>query len=1835
MVVRNTQFRIVASLAGLSALALAAALLVGMPAAIAAEDSMGADSSQAEGRLASLSDPVSPAAPAAPCPGGPTIDGVTLTDCVVESFTVGGENKSVTVWYTTTANVQGHWVNTDAEAQDVATWGREAWESYHTTFGRHPYDVGCSDNINVQLEDGPCGAIGCAYWASPGNCWIGIDAPTIRGGGGQLTVYHEFQHYLQYAFDDGCYDDFHDHYQSGAPAGNAEYFEGYADVASDSVDATADGWYYGGVVAAYNPLGSFFDKSYFDVYSKYYLEQLGSLWTPTETRHHMDAVRDHYAECDAQDTIYVLDTLIPTLSGGDRTQESLFLDFFAANWAKDWADPGTQPELVYTDDDSVAYGQIPLSHDVNIAGGSQTWNGETTPDDWAGRYYQVRPQAGCDYVTVEVDGAAGSRLGINLMAADSTAPTSVSRSGWIGQDFSRTFAGHGVHDHVAASVNAFASTSSYDISFTCVTPVIDLLEPKPRPNHTQVGDPASPIAFLARFKVTSAGVPVRGLPESSFTAQAEGDAVTFVPGSFQEVGEEYWAIMTPPTKAAGTQYVDVEMCLDSTVCDKHIDALLYVDPGKSDFAMVFDASGSMDREEVAGEGKRYENAQKAGTVIADLLREDDRILVMDFSAKDEPASPGDTCPPDCKLDLQTYLPRTKVVVPTTIDQAKDAIDMISPRDWTPIGAALQDAKNKLQASPYSLNPKTIVLLSDGQENVNPMYSAVRTELKNSGVIINTIAFSSEADEALMAQIAADTGGISRFVPTTPGTRVGLSAQHVNQLQDLGVSPQVISELAAGWLPGPLGLDNVYDYYETIGQGASRLFNVNHTAVPDSSWRTRYQYADDSVNTLRLVVAGKQEDALGCAGYHREVEILPPGGNPRSDWVPVSPPDPYEFPPANWDIRNSRYDDVVIITNPAPGMWGIRTRYFYLICKAGQVDEQAMAVVPLQEVMSDFIMNASVQSDFRLHGRFLPPIVDNQGMAGDTVPIVATLLSRSGAVPGAQVVGTIEKPGTTDAVVFHDDGVHSDGEPGDGVYGALYGATDVGGTYNVRLVAEWEDPAAPGNDLSREWLGAFWIRGPESIDGDRDGMPDPWEERCDLDTKRNDSEEDPDRDGLVNIEELHEGTLPCDPDTDDGGEQDGSEVWGGRNPLEPADDLCKPLGRVTLRPLNEAIRINWPRPDDFSSMRLHLATRPGELGELMSLEPTGEYQLTGLTNDETYYLTLAGVKDYPEAALCDYSETVPVTPKEDPVPPYGWVLINGGAETTLSKEVVLDLSATNEPVEGVATPFGIQTKGPIQRTIKEVNEDIEMRISNDPSFSGAVWEPFAPEKPWTLGETPGNIGTVHAQYRDAAGNESAIVVDNIRLVTALRVAPMVSTLGISDTITVDVMVSNVEDLYGVEFSMVFDPDLVQVEDAIPGGNVNIIPGDFLQPGADVHQNYANNATGEIEYTQTRSGAVPGVDGSGVVARITFHGKAEGTSELAFTLHILGDPFSVPIDHEYVDGEIVVSSAVGTVQGKVILERRVNYPNANAGVTVRLASQSLVTGDNGSYSFSGVPAGTHHISATHPSYLPTWRSVDVTAGATTTLPDVTMLGGDCGAALPQGEIYGEDHVAVNLAWGTSPGDPDWNPRADIRDDNVIDVLDLTAVKFNWLKAAPGFWPGSAAQVARPQLSQPSLTSQAAAQATMVISPTVITASIGSPATVDVWVQDVDDLYGGGFQLDFNPSVIKVQDANPFEEGVQIELGSWLERQQEAANSVDNATGEIDYFVSQSRPATAKDGSGILARMTFVGVANGSSDLQFTRQQLVDDEETIISATTQDGQVLVAGGARIYLPLVLRGS
>jgi hypothetical protein len=1358
---------------------------------------------------------VAPAGVAAACAGGPTIDGITLDECVDRTFTVGGVNKTVRVWYTKVANTATrtedgttytleHWIDTDAQAQQVAAWFEDAWQRYYADSGHHLYDNGCS-RLNVQMEDG-IGWSGIAYWGSSGNCRIGIDSPMVRGGGGQWTVYHEAQHYLQYSYDAGCYGYLKPNYPE-----DSEFVEGYADLGSDTVNAALDATGYGG--STYDASTSMYDKSYGNIFLKYFIEQLGTIGTPTDPWHRIDAMYNHYSACDAADNLYVLDTLIPSLKPG-MTEKKFFLDFFAANWAKDWANPTTQPELVYTDDDASPYGNLAsLTQDVTMSGGAQSWT-ESTPDDWAARYYQVTPQTGCPYLQVEVDGASGAQLGINLMAAKTTAPTTVLRSAVVGEDYVRTFAAAGVNNRVVAAVNSFSNNYSYTVRFTCVTPTVNILEPR-QVKFAMVGAPDSPISFLARWSVRDGVNNVRGLPESAFTFDAEGAPVTVVPGTFQEVGDEYWAVLLPPVKPAGTTFVDFKVNL-GTINDTELDALLYVAPGNTDIALSFDASGSMNEVDAIGEGSRLTNAMKAGQVIADLLRVGDRILVQDWSAFNNPVNCGiPSGAGNCALDIRTLLPRNDVTagnLTTLIGSARAQINAITAREWTPVGAGLKAAKDALVANPGNTNPKHIFLLSDGQENVKPLYAEVKDEIKDSGVVVNTIAFGPEAPGDLMATIAADTGGIYRPVSTNgigSGMPAGLAAgaSAAAAVSSIAAIDDVNTILAAPYLPGQLGLANVYDYFDTEAQGAARVFNGNYLAVPafdnPNSQKVLVVNVDKSVNQLRLVVAGKQpDDETGCTVSDiRRVDVLMPGMDPQKRWLPISPRE--SFTPADWDIRNNRFDDVLVINNPAEGQWQFRTYYYPVNCipYPGQAQDgsqmQDAAQVPTQvpagadsiagvDAVSanggpyDFIMNVSVQSTIQLEGRLLG-LDGGKAEAGATVSILGLLLDKNGTVPATAMLAVIDGPAGSVTRALFDDGNSNDGVAGDGIYGAKFAETAYGGGYGVRIVAVFKDPANPAQNLLREWNGGFWIKGPKPVeqcgseeDKDKDCMPDKWELRCKLNLEADDRQLDNDGDGLTNIQELNLGTLPCRADTDKGGENDGSEVRGNRNPLNPRDDKVRPLGHISVRPLNGQLIVRWTNTFSYTNMILYVSDVAGELGKGQDVGQGsgqgGEHVLDGLQNDKTYYIVLQGVsKDESNNTVYgDLSDPIAATPKADPDMPSGTMLIQNGAARTYTSQVQLNISATDRPLEGAAQGSAAHMTDMLSQQINVVSGNVQMRIGNTDSLQGVPWQPLQSTVPWTLPCSPGQVCTVYAQFRDGAGNESLIVNDSILLLQSTNI-----------------------------------------------------------------------------------------------------------------------------------------------------------------------------------------------------------------------------------------------------------------------------------------------------------------------------------------------------------------------------------------------------------------------------------------------------------------------------------
>ncbi len=101
--------------------------------------------------------------------------------------------------------------------------------------------------------------------------------------------------------------------------------------------------------------------------------------------------------------------------------------------------------------------------------------------------------------------------------------------------------------------------------------------------------------------------------------------------------------------------------------------------------------------------------------------------------------------------------------------------------------------------------------------------------------------------------------------------------------------------------------------------------------------------------------------------------------------------------------------------------------------------------------------------------------------------------------------------------------------------------------------------------------------------------------------------------------------------------------------------------------------------------------------------------------------------YIEEDAEDLIEEESEIPEEDTTPPTGILLINGGAEYTNSREVILTISATDD-----------------------ASEVVEMNIANYTHYYG--WEPYLTTKNWTLSDGEGTK-TVRIKFKDSSENET--------------------------------------------------------------------------------------------------------------------------------------------------------------------------------------------------------------------------------------------------------------------------------------------------------------------------------------------------------------------------------------------------------------------------------------------------------------------------------------------------
>lgn len=120
-----------------------------------------------------------------------------------------------------------------------------------------------------------------------------------------------------------------------------------------------------------------------------------------------------------------------------------------------------------------------------------------------------------------------------------------------------------------------------------------------------------------------------------------------------------------------------------------------------------------------------------------------------------------------------------------------------------------------------------------------------------------------------------------------------------------------------------------------------------------------------------------------------------------------------------------------------------------------------------------------------------------------------------------------------------------------------------------------------------------------------------------------------------------------------------------------------------------------------------------------------------------------------------------------------------------------------------------------------------------------------------------------------------------------------------------------------------------------------------------------------------------------------------------------------------------------------------------------------------------------------------------------------------------------------------------------------------------------------------------------------PTTAKLGVNEAGDVEIHLDNVGNLYGLQLHIQFDPTLLQVQDAVLEQEGVQIAPGKLPAPDFAVRNVVDNSQGTINYAVVQLNPREPAHGSGVVATIRFQGVEKGTSSLTFLQAKLADPD------------------------------
>jgi hypothetical protein len=276
-----------------------------------------------------------------------------------------------------------------------------------------------------------------------------------------------------------------------------------------------------------------------------------------------------------------------------------------------------------------------------------------------------------------------------------------------------------------------------------------------------------------------------------------------------------------------------------------------------------------------------------------------------------------------------------------------------------------------------------------------------------------------------------------------------------------------------------------------------------------------------------------------------------------------------------------------------------------------------------------------------------------------------------------------------------------------------------------------------------------------------------------------------------------------------------------------------------------------------------------------------------------------------------------------------------------------------------------------------------------------------------------------------------------------------------TFTINVTVADVRGLYGYQFNLTYDPNVlvclqVAIHDVL--GETNYVPNQDID-------NLRGFVFVSVAYY---SPAVPlDIDSATPLVTIKYRVKSIGSTNLTLTDTQLVDSIGNPITHEDHNGffqSLIVDIAVLELYA---LPTAI-YKGQSTNVTVTVANHGNLTESFiVNIYYNSTLLTTLNVIGLGPgmnsSITVVWNTASVSWGRyvlsaqvpplpyETNTGDNTLVDGTVKVKIP-GDINGDDTVDIydallaSAAYGSVPGDPNWNPAADLNGDNTVDIYDV---------------------------------------------------------------------------------------------------------------------------------------------------------------------------------------------------